>query len=63
MGSARKDDLQIAKHVKEKFGEDHYRKIGALGGAHKNPKKGFGTHRSLASLAGKKGGDNRRKKT
>lgn len=33
-----------------------YRDIGKLGGSHKNPKKGFGTRRDLASIAGAKGG-------
>ena len=40
----------------ERHGENHYKKIGALGGALKNPLKGFGTRRDLASSAGTLGG-------
>ena len=52
---------------KAKHGEDYYKRIGALGGSVKNPKKGFGSDnrtilerilrkRKLAQQAGARGG-------
>lgn len=44
-----------AKRNKEKYGEDFYKKIGAMGGAASNT-GGFYADRELASRAGKLGG-------
>lgn len=41
---------------KKRHGEDFYNRIGGLGGKAKNPNKGFGSNRELASIAGRKGG-------
>ena len=43
------------KVVKAKYGEDHYKKIGALGGK-KSRKGGFYVNRKLARKAGAIGG-------
>lgn len=43
----------------EKFGKDFYQKMGAIGGSKRTEntkKKGFGSNRELARLAGKRGG-------
>lgn len=41
--------------MKQKYGEDYYKKLGAKGGKSKVP-KGFGVNKKLASEAGRKGG-------
>lgn len=50
-----------AKRNKEKYGEDFYKKIGAMGGAASNT-GGFYADRELASRAGKLGGKATRRK-
>ena len=40
----------------DKFGEDYWKRIGKFGGSQRSPKKGFGSNRELARLAGQKGG-------
>lgn len=45
-----------AKSNKERHGESFYKDIGKLGGVVKSPKKGFGSNRERASIAGARGG-------
>lgn len=54
MAGTRDGGLLSVKKIK-KNDPDHFKKIGAMGGAHKG-KKGFAANPKLASLAGKKGG-------
>ncbi len=46
---------QAAKTNKERYGNDWYEKIGAIGGR-KTGLKGFALNRELAKTAGRKGG-------
>lgn len=46
---------KAAKTVKERYGEDHYRRMGHKGGLARVP-KGFAINRELAAEAGTKGG-------
>lgn len=49
--------LQTAKTNKEKYGEDYYKKIGAIGGRKITDKpKGFAANNDLARAAGRIGG-------
>ncbi len=48
--------------IKERYGEDFYRKIGQKGGSVCVP-KGFALNHKLASLAGRKGGSISRRLT
>jgi len=45
-----------AQTNKAKYGKNFYRDIGKIGGAVKNPYKGFGGNRELARIVGAKGG-------
>lgn len=47
--------LRAAETNKKKYGEDFYKKIGAIGGK-KSCIKGFAKNHELAVLAGRKGG-------
>lgn len=47
--------LKAAETNKRLYGEDHYKRVGALGGKAKVP-KGFAINRELARKAGAKGG-------
>lgn len=47
---------QAAETNRMLYGADFYQRIGAMGGVWMNPKKGFGSNKKLASIAGKKGG-------
>lgn len=49
------DKKDRAKTMRDKYGEDYFQKIGAMGGKIKTP-KGFGVNKELARLAGAKGG-------
>lgn len=54
--SQTKEGAQKAKERMLSNNPDYYREIGKIGGSKKNPNKGFGSNRELASTAGKKGG-------
>lgn len=56
MAGSKEGGLIAAAKNKARYGEDYYAKIGAMGGAFKNKKKGFGSNRALARIAGAKGG-------
>ncbi len=56
MGGNIRGGKLAAKTNKSKYGSDFYNTIGRLGGSVKNPNKGFGSNRKLASEAGRKGG-------
>lgn len=56
MSGTKLGGLKAVKTVKANHGEDHYTKIGAMGGVIKNPAKGFGSNRKLAIKAGTLGG-------
>lgn len=47
--------IKTAKTIKEKYGNDWYKRIGAIGG-HNGHTGGFASNPALARLAGKKGG-------
>lgn len=55
MSGTREGGITAAASIKAKYGEDHYRRIGALGGA-KGRTGGFYANRELARTAGMKGG-------
>lgn len=55
MAGTKKGGLNAAKTNKKRHGKDFYKKIGALGGM-KSRGGGFAANRTLASLAGAKGG-------
>ena len=49
--------------IKQRYGDDHFKKIGAMGGFTKTDKpRGFKARPDVASLAGKKGGSTPRVK-
>ena len=55
---------KAAKKQKELYGEDVFEIIGRAGGVVRNKKKGFGSNRELARIAGSRGGKvSRRGKT
>jgi hypothetical protein len=57
MGGTKEGGQAAAKTNKEQFGEDWYKHIGALGGAHRSPDKGFGGMTpEQRSEAGRRGG-------
>jgi len=56
MAGTKEGGRKAAETNKKKYGEDFYKMTGALGGKIKSPNKGFGSNRTLASLAGAKGG-------
>ena len=55
MAGTREGGLRAAQTNKERYGADHFKKIGALGGK-KSTKGGFAANRELAREAGRKGG-------
>lgn len=55
MAGSRMGGLKAAATSKRKYGHDYYAKIGALGGK-KGRTGGFFANRSLASIAGRRGG-------
>lgn len=55
MAGTKEGGIKTAATNIRKYGEDHYRKIGALGGMVRVP-KGFAINRELARTAGAKGG-------
>jgi len=56
MSQTKEGGIKTAITSKAKYGEDYYKNIGSKGGKVKNPLKGFGSNRKLASSAGSKGG-------
>ena len=56
MSQTKEGGIKTAITNKAKYGEDYYKNIGKSGGKKKNPLKGFGSNRKLASTAGKLGG-------
>lgn len=56
MSGTKTGGAKAAQTNKEKFGADYYANIGAMGGRAKNPNKGFGQNRELASRVGRIGG-------
>ena len=56
MAGSKSGGKLAAKRMKELYGEQYYANIGRIGGQVKNSKKGFGTNRELARIAGEKGG-------
>jgi len=56
MSQTKEGGIKTAITNKAKYGEDYYKNIGSKGGKKKNPLKGFGSNRELASAAGSKGG-------
>lgn len=56
MAGTKEGALKAAATIKEKHGEDFFKKVGAIGGTAKSPNKGFGADRERAKLAGIKGG-------
>ena len=61
MAGTKEGALKTIMVIKQKYGEDFYRRIGAIGGVAKSPNKGFGADRERAKLAGMKGGRIRRR--
>ena len=53
--------MKAATTNKDKHGKDFYTRIGSLGGKVKSPLKGFGSDRSRAAEAGRKGGSAKKK--
>lgn len=56
MAGNRAGGLKAAKTNQERWGDDFYSKLGRKGGRKRSPKKGFGSDRKRASIAGIKGG-------
>lgn len=56
MAGNKEGGRKAAATMKAKYGADVYAQFGKLGGTARNPNKGFGSNRELASEAGKKGG-------
>lgn len=60
--SGTKAGAKKANATKElKYGHKYWRELGRLGGTKSNPRKGFGSNRERARLAGAKGGKISRK--
>jgi general stress protein YciG len=55
MSGSKLGGIKARETNKKKFGDDFYKRIGALGGKAEVP-KGFALNRELASKAGRKGG-------
>lgn len=60
MAATREGGLKAAATVKQKYGADHYKKIGAIGGK-KSKGGGFAYNKEIAKLAGQLGGLKSRK--
>ena len=53
----RADGVKAAKTMRAKYGKNYFERIGKKGGSRTNTKpKGFEANRSLARIAGRKGG-------
>lgn len=55
MAGTREGGIKTAKTIKEKYGDNFYRELGAKGGKWKG-EKGFAANRELARAAGALGG-------
>lgn len=55
MGATKESAARVAAMLKEKHGEDYFKKIGSKGGKHDKPRS-FETDRELAARAGAIGG-------
>lgn len=55
MSGSREGGLKTVAAIKKKYGEDHYSRIGKIGGA-KSKGGGFFNNPELARIAGSKGG-------
>jgi hypothetical protein len=55
MAGTKEGGKKVALTNKQKYGDDYYKKIGAKGGANGHT-GGFYANRTLASIAGRKGG-------
>ena len=56
MSATREGGLKAAETNKRRYGDDYYIMLGESGGRVKSKKKGFGSNRELARIAGAKGG-------
>ena len=55
----RADGIKAAKTMRAKYGKNYFERIGKKGGSRTNTKpKGFEANRSLARIAGARGGRN-----
>lgn len=55
----RADGIKAAKTMRAKYGKNYFERIGKKGGSRTNTKpKGFEANRSLARIAGARGGKN-----
>lgn len=55
----RADGIKAAKTIRAKYGKNYFERIGKKGGSRTNTKpKGFEANRSLARIAGARGGRN-----
>lgn len=55
----RADGIKAAKAMRAKYGKNYFERIGKKGGSRTNTKpKGFEANRSLARIAGARGGRN-----
>lgn len=55
----RADGMKAAKTMRAKYGKNYFERIGKKGGSRTNTKpKGFEANRSLARIAGARGGRN-----
>lgn len=55
----RADGIKAAKTMRTKYGKNYFERIGKKGGSRTNTKpKGFEANRSLARIAGARGGRN-----
>lgn len=52
---------KVRQTLIDKYGEDHWKNLGRIGGKTKNSNKGFGSNRELARTAGKIGGSAKKK--
>lgn len=60
MGQTKEGSIKALVTIRERYGEDHYKRIGTLGGS-VSCKKGFSVRRDLASASGMIGGLSGRK--
>lgn len=61
MAGTKEGGRNTAKTITERYGEDYYSRIGAVGGK-KSKTGGFFANRELARIAGAKGGRKSRRK-
>lgn len=50
MAGTKEGALKAAATIKEKHGEDFFKKVGAIGGTAKSPNKGFGADSEKAKI-------------